>query len=361
MNDFDHFGIAFTGRTPATQIIDYAKIAEREGIGSIWMTESLYFRGALTTMMAVAAQTERIQIGPGVASIFGRHPAVMAMESANIDEISNGRFFLGLGATPFEPIPDFKSLRPLRAFREYMEIFKGLIAREIVDYEGEIFRLVKAEHFSPTMTSLNFEPYRTRIPIYIGTTGPMTLRLAGALADGVILTNLSNPDYIRWVTAHVRQGALKAGRDPSECKICAYITISVDDDRQAAIEATREILAIYYHNVGEVAASEVGSPSESMELLGVTAEHYHILDKALHSGGVESAKELIGKEEIQRSAVAGTPNDCVDQLIPFFEAGLNVPIAFHTLGPDKRRAIQLLGREVIPELRKRSLKTSARS
>ncbi len=353
MGKFDHFGIAFTGRTPAKKIVEYAKIADKEGVGSLWMTESLYFRGALTTMMAVASETEKIKFGPGVASIFSRHPAVMAMESANIDEFSNGRFFLGLGATPFVPIKDFKSLRPLRAFREFMEIFNGLIAREIVDYEGEIFRLVKAEHFSPTMTSLNFEPHRRRIPIFIGTTGPQTLRLAGRYADGVILTNLSNPDYIRWVASHVREGAIKAGRNPDECKICAFITFSVDEDRDAAIEATREILAIYYHNVGEVAVSEVGSPSESMELLGVTAEHYHSLDEALKSGGVQAAKKLIGDEEIRRSAVAGNPQDCVDQLIPFIEAGLNVPVAFHTIGPDKGKAIKLIGREVIPELNRR--------
>jgi 5,10-methylenetetrahydromethanopterin reductase len=359
MGYFDHFGIAFTGRSPAKDIVKYAQTADKEGVGSLWMTESLYFRGALSTMMAVAAATEQIQFGPGVASIFSRHPAVMAMESANIDEHSQGRFFLGLGATPFEPIKDFKSLRPIRAFREFMEIFNGLIARELVDYEGEIFRLVKAEHFSPTMTSLNFEPYRRRIPIFIGTTGPQTLRLAGRYADGVILTNLSNPDYIRWVATHVREGATRAGRDPEECKICAFITFSVDEDREAAIEATREILAIYYHNVGEVAVSEVGSPSESMELLGVTAEHYYQLDDALKSGGVEAAMKLIGDEEIHRSAVAGTPQDCVDQLIPFIEAGLNVPVAFHTMGPDKVKAIELIGREVIPALNEKVLQLTA--
>ncbi len=350
---FDHLGIAFTGRTPANEIVKYAKLADQFGLGSIWMTESLYFRGTLTTMMAIAASTNQIRMGPGVASIFSRHPALMAMEAANIDEVSEGRFFLGLGATPFEPIEDFKSLRPLRALREYMETFDGLIAQELVDYPGEIFQTVKAEHFSATGTSLNFKPYRSRIPIYVGTSGPMTLRLAGKISDGVILTNLSNPAYVRWAADLVREGAEQAGRDPDELLICAFITLSVDDDRQAARDATKEILAIYYHNVGEVAASTVGTPGDSLDLLGVTAEHYHELDQALQSGGVPRAMELIGDAEIDRSSVAGTPEDCVEQLVPFLEAGLNVPIAFHAIGPDKEKSIRLLGEKVIPALRER--------
>lgn len=353
MSGFDHLGIAFTGRSRTMDIVDLAIVADDVGIGSLWMTESLYFRAAMSTMMAVAASTHSIHMGPGVSSIFGRHPAVMAMEAANIDEVSKGRFFLGLGGTPFEPIEDYKSLRPLRAFREYIEIFNDLIARKIVSYEGEIFRMVKAEHFSPTHTSLNFEPYRKRIPIYIGTSGPMTLEFAGRYTDGVILTNLSNPDYIRWVVEHVYRGVEKAGREKSDVKICAFITMSISHDREAARQATREILAIYYHNVGEVAVSNVGSPGDSLELLGVTKEHYWELDKALNSGGVEEAMTLIGNEEIDRSAVAGTPSECVDQLVRFIEAGLNVPIAFHTMGPDKREAIRLMGEEVIPELRNR--------
>ncbi|MFV2045597.1 MAG: hypothetical protein ACC700_20485, partial [Anaerolineales bacterium] len=129
--------------------------------------------------------------------------------------------------------------------------------------------------------------------------------------------------------------------------------LSVDEDRQAAREATKEILAIYYHNIGEVAASNVGTPDESQDLLGVTAEHYRDLDQALKSGGVPSAMELIGDSEIDRSTVAGTPEDCVEQLVPFLEAGLNVPIAFHAIGPDKEKSIRLLGEQVIPALRDR--------
>jgi 5,10-methylenetetrahydromethanopterin reductase len=356
---FDHLGVAFSGRTPTQEIVSLAQVADEAGLGSLWVTESLYFRGGLTTMMAAAAATKRIHIGPGVASIFSRHPAVMAMEAATIDEYSQGRFFLGLGATPYEPIADFKSLRPIRAFREFMDIFNGLIAQTIVDYEGEVFRMVKAEHWSPTGTSLNFQPFRPRIPIYIGTTGPQTLRLAGRVADGVVLTNLSNPPYIRWVADHVRAGAEQAGRDPADCKICAFITLGISEDREAARRSIKDILAIYYHNVGEVAVSTVGTPDESLQLLGVTVDHYYALDRALKSGGVAAAAALIGDEEIERSAVAGTPEECVEQLLPFLEAGLQVPIAFHALGPDKAEALRLLGARVIPALRERVMLSNA--
>ncbi len=347
MNDnsgFDHIAICLTCRLPTADIIRYSMLADEAGLGAVWVNESHYYRSALSALSAVAAVTKRIRLGTGVVSVFSRHPAFIAMDAATIDEVSGGRFLLGIGATPVwgdgEDCPLKRGERPVAAVRETTEIVRGLAGREISDYRGEYFTMLESDHHSETGTSLNFKPVRDRIPIIYGVKGPKLLKLAGAMADGVLLTNPTTPEYVREARKVIEEGAREAGRDLSDFSTAAFVTFSVGDDREAARDAVRGMLATYVEHVGV----------DHAEILGLTREEVAAYVDAFNSGGVDAAARLVKDELIDRLTVSGTAEECIDRLGAYVDAGLDAPVAFHVLGPDRERAIQIMGRKIVPAL-----------
>ncbi|MFQ5915689.1 MAG: LLM class flavin-dependent oxidoreductase [Nitrospinota bacterium] len=337
---FDHFGICLTCRLPAAEIIRYARLADEAGIGSVWVNESHYYRSAFSALSAVAAFTRRVRLATGVVSVFSRHPAFAAMDAATIDELSGGRFILGIGATPVwgEDSPLRPGERPLASMREATEIVRGLWAQGLVDYRGKCFTMLESDHYSETGTSLNFRPVREKIPVFYGVTGPKLLRLAGKMADGVLLTNPTTPAYVRECKAIIEEGAREAGRDLSDFTLAAFLTFSVGEERDEARDAVREMLARYVDHMG----------GDHAEILGLTGGEVDRFQDAIRSGGAEAAANLVKEDLIDRLAVAGTAAECADRLSAYTEAGLDVPIAFHTLGPDRERAIRIIGEKLIP-------------
>jgi 5,10-methylenetetrahydromethanopterin reductase len=324
---FDHFGICLTCRLPTPDILRYAQLADKAGIGSVWVNESHYYRSALSALSAVAAVTKRTLLGTGVVSAFARHPAFTAMEAATIDELSGGRFLLGIGATPVwgEDSPLRDGERPLAAVRETTEIVRGLIAQTLTDYRGKSFTMLASDHHSETGTSLNFKPVRDKIPIFYGVKGPRLLKLAGAMADGVLLTNPTTPEYLRESRVMIEEG---------------FVTFSVGDDREEARDAVKEMLATYVEHVGV----------EHSEILGLSKKEVTAFQEAMHSGGGKAAAKLVKDDLIDRLTVAGTAEECVDRLAVYRENGLDIPVAFHVLGPNRERAIQIIGERIIPKV-----------
>lgn len=339
---FDHFGICLTCRLPAPDILRYARAADAAGVGSVWVNESHYYRSALSALSAAAAVTRRTRLGTGVVSAFARHPAFTAMDAATIDELSGGRFILGIGATPVwgEDSPLKNGERPAAAMREATEIVRGLLSRQIKDYRGRAFTMLPSDHRSETGTSLNFKPVRDKIPIFYGVKGARLLRLAGETADGVLLTNPATPQYIRECRAVIEEGARKAGRDLSDFTVAAFVTFSVGEKREEAKDAVREMLATYVDHVG----------GEHADILGLSAKEVAAFQEAMKSGGAKAAAKLVKEDLIDRLAVAGDARECADRLSAYLEAGLHVPVAFHVLGPDREQAIRIIGEKIIPAL-----------
>ncbi len=343
-SNFDQIAICLTCRLPTSDILKYSKIADVTGIGTVWINESHYYRSAFSALSAVATVTKNIRLGTGVVSVFSRHPAFVAMDAATIDEISGGRFLLGLGATPVwgngEDCPLKQGERPISAMREATDLVRGLVSRDITDYQGDYFTMLRSDHHSETGTSLNYKPVRERIPVIYGVKGPKLLKLAGATADGVLLTNPTTPEYVREARKLIEQGANEAGRDLSDFSTSAFITFSVDNDREAARNAVREMLATYVEHIG----------IDHSDILGLTRNEVGAYVEAFHSGGVEKAAKLVKDDLIDRLTVSGTAEECIDQLGPYIDAGLDVPVAFHVLGPNRQQAIKIIGEKIVPAL-----------
>ena len=139
---------------------ELAAAAEKSGFRTVWFAENLFQRGVLPAASASAVATEAIAIGIGIFNPFNRHPTLMAMEAAALDELSDGRAILGIGVGVPPLIDRFTEFeRPLAAMRDTVAIARAMLAGETVDHRGKVF--------TADGTGLGFDPMRTDIPIHI--------------------------------------------------------------------------------------------------------------------------------------------------------------------------------------------------
>src|SRR6185295_147923 len=161
-----------------------------------------------------------------IVNVFSRSPALIAMSAATIDDISGGRFLLGLGTSGARVIEDFHGVRydkPLTRLKETVHIIRTLLAGERVDFEGECFNLRRFK--------LGFKPLRAAIPIHIAALTQGGLRQVGRLADGWLPT-LWPRSRLQDGIAEIKVGAGSSGRDVSNIEIAPFINVT--DSRESA-------------------------------------------------------------------------------------------------------------------------------
>jgi len=206
---------------PSTSNLDEAyrraRIADQNGLELITIQDHAYNRHHLETwtlMTALAAATRRVHVGGNVLTLPLRPPAMLAKQAATLDVISNGRLELGVGAGAFPQGidafggPDLSPAEQVRAFKEALEIIRGLwrSSGRSFSYEGEFYQ-VQGAHFGPSPTR--------PIPIWVGAIGPQMQRLTGRLADGLLISNAYVPPrQLPGANERLDAGAAEAGRSP---------------------------------------------------------------------------------------------------------------------------------------------------
>ena len=219
--------------------IERVTLAESLGYESVYVTH-IAARDPFVVLTAYAAATERIRLGTGVTPIYARTPVATAQAAATIDEYSGGRMVLGLGVSHRPTVEGWYGQtidKPVREMREYLGIVRA------------IFRGEDPPPGEKWPTGFHFMGYGARpdLPIYVAGLSPAMLRLAGELADGVILW-LCEPTYIREVVVpEVTKGREKAGKPFDGFDIVAAVPSAVTDDPDAAREVLRKDLVPYFH------------------------------------------------------------------------------------------------------------------
>jgi 5,10-methylenetetrahydromethanopterin reductase len=301
------------------------------------LPESGHGRGVFTVAAAVAGATRRIRIGIGVVNPFWRHPSLIAMEAAALDELSGGRLMLGLGAALWTlralGEADERTQRPLTAMVEAIRIVRGMLHAKSAGLDGKTFQ-VRSD------ARLDFSPAQSRVPVYVGAVNGRMLGAAGAWADGVQLGAIVSPGYARWAWQQIVRGAVEAARDPAEIDLASNVLLSVDPDAQAARDAVRHVLAYYIHRVEPIVLSTSGAdPDELARVRQVVLE-----------SGVAAGARLIGDALIDVFAAAGDPDEVASRLGAYVAAGLRGVLAWHVIGPDRARSVRLLAETVRPLL-----------
>ncbi len=217
-----------------------ARRAEARGFRRVWLAEDHHSRDIFVQATAVGVATETIEIGLGIVNPYTRHPAQIAMAVADLEELAGPRFALGLGAG-WSSIAahGLENPRPITALREAAEICREMLGGGRVAYEGSLYRLPAPG------ARLTFRPPRPGVPLYFGTMGPRTLRMAAPMADGVFFSVLASPAYVEHCLGHAQAGLAAAGRDADEVDVACYIIFSVDEDGDAARAAAKGLIAHY--------------------------------------------------------------------------------------------------------------------
>ena len=221
--------------TPGRSIargVERARLAEETGYDSVWMTQLPDERDTSLVLAAYAAGTERVGLGSFVFPIYTRHPTAMVQMAATLDELSGGRFRLGIGVSHRLTVEGLWGLHldhPVDAMREYLTIVRDSLIAGSASFDGAHFSARWA--YSP--------PRRADLPILIAALNPRMLELAGELADGVALW-MCSPSYIEsQVVPRVRAGRERAGRTLEGFEIVAALDVSLTTNLEGAREVFR--------------------------------------------------------------------------------------------------------------------------
>lgn len=205
------------------EITELTSRAESMGYDRVWIIET-NDRDAFAVATEMALATERIVIGTNIVSVFTRTPTLLAMGAFTLDEISDGRFILGIGPGGTEIVRDGHGIqfsKPLTRVRESIDIIRSLVTGERLTYEGSQFSI--QDGFRLRAGARNPE-----LPLYISALNPRMLELSGERADGVILSH-APVEAAEAIKEKVAAGAARAGRDPKEIEICVNLPVGVDE------------------------------------------------------------------------------------------------------------------------------------
>jgi F420-dependent oxidoreductase-like protein len=241
-------GYAPPGTNPV-ELIELAREAERLGYDSAWAAEA-WGTDVVSVLAWLGAQTTTLKLGAGIMQIPARTPAMTAMTAATLDLMSGGRVLLGLGASGPQVVEGWHGQsfgKPLGRTREYIEIVRAAIRRELVEHAGEHYAI---PYTGPDATGLGkplklmLRPVRDEIPIYLAAIGPKNVALAAEIADGWLPVWVS-PTKLEDVFGDALAPA-KPGFD-----IAAFsVPVAISDDLPAARDIVKPQLALYVGGMG---------------------------------------------------------------------------------------------------------------
>ncbi len=333
MGMFRGLGLSLSNEEPVAVTLELAREADRLGFDEVSLPESRLIRSVTSVAAAVLATTSEITVRIGIANPVNRHPAVLALEASTLADLAPGRLRFGVGAAEWT----LKALgmappgwKPYTNTVETVRAMKDLLAGRSLSFEPTTFGLGPDARLE--------KPPSSPPPVDLGAVSRRTMEAVGRWADGVQLGAITSVGYTRWARGRIAAGAEAAGRSLDDLLISANVLTSVDEDRRAARNAVRDVLAYYIARVEGVVITESGADPEDIEAVR----------RAVRTDGFEAGAAAISDHLIDVFAVAGTPDEVISGLGGYAEAGLGLPLAWYTLGPDPVAATRVLGEVIRP-------------
>jgi alkanesulfonate monooxygenase SsuD/methylene tetrahydromethanopterin reductase-like flavin-dependent oxidoreductase (luciferase family) len=324
-------GVSLGDMVPPERIAARARELEQLGFSHLMIPEDYFYEPALVCVTLALAATDSVPIGTSIVSGLVRHPAVLAMEIAGISRAFPGRFRPGIGLG----LPDWLRQmgvmpdKPVAALRESISSIRRLLAGETVDLDGTHISL-----HDITIT----HPATEHVPITVGVSGPMLLRLAGELADTTLLAASAGAAYIGWAREQVERGLARADRSPDDMAYSAVALTCVETDGRRARDAARPIFGGFMGEFGTNAMTDA---------YGITDELAAMIDR----GGPDAVTAEMPDDWMEDLALVGTPDEVAAKARRWLDAGLDSICVFN---PDERleqRTLELVAEQVIPALR----------
>jgi len=283
-------GVNQSPRVTVQQTVEICQDAERKGYKSVWAADQgLDARDIFVTLAAVAQKTSKIRLGTGITNPYTRHPAVTASGIGSLDELSNGRAFLGVsagGIDTFNPM-GIQRPKPITATKELIEINRSLFKGKRVSYKGDLFQLNDA--------LMDFG--KADIQIWLAGRGPKMLSLGGEIADGVLLDSI-HPDFLGENVDLVQKGAEISGNHPK----LAYSTMIITNEK-----ILEEFRPLMYWRLLE-------PPEKVKQTIGLTDADIAAMRNEFAAYGMQSVGKFIKDEWLKPFVIMGSIEECARQL-----------------------------------------------
>ena len=317
-----------------------AHLCEDLGFDYLWHSNERFFREMFIRMASSAIATRTIQIGGAIVEPFAVHPLLTAQSLATLDELSEGRatVAIGAGGSGFQMM-GINRQHSAQAVREAYTMIRLLLAGSEVTSEGKVISAYRAR--------LQFTPSRP-VPLWVATRGDLTLQSSGEYADAVMIATNAAPQGICAAIDLIEQGAQKAGRSLENIRLMSRVDTCVHPDWQKAYEGTRtmiaRILAMSYPDRKFVNRAGLEVPQRMEEL-------YAQKDP----GQISLAARMVPDEFVSAFCWAGTPEMVAEQVVSVANASGLRDFGFWLLlapGQSRADAVRLLADKVIPLIRK---------
>ena len=293
-------------------VVSVVKYGEDLGYDSAWLSDRV--RDTYVNLAACALGTKRIQLGPGMINPYTRHPVINARAIATLDEISNGRMFLGVAVgNMVEMTKDlgFETKAGYARVREVCEISKKLFSGQTVTYEGKFFQIHDVK--------LGMK-CRKDIPIHVAGSGPKIMEVAGEVGDGAIIP-YTDPSVIEHAKDSVKKGAEKAGKTLDSIRLISWLPTYITNEKQKVLDSLR----------GYGALMTLLAPIEWLKTIGMTEEKYDVIKKGYAKGAhvdpkleaeyVKKAKEYVTDEIVELFTLVGTTQEINNKMEDLRKSG----------------------------------------
>ena len=296
---------------------DLVTEAEAMGVSTVWVPETWGF-DALTPLGALAMSTSTIKLGTGIVQLGARTPATLAMSAFSLQELSGGRFLLGIGTSGPQVIEGWHGVRfdrPVRRSRETIEIIRKAMSGERLEYDGELHQLPLPDSEGRAIRAAAPPGH---VPIYIASLGPANLRLTGELADGWI----GNSFFCATADAYfdeIRTGAEKSGRTLDDIDLTVSVGLDITDDIEGASRRHAEGFAFTFGAMGSGSTNFYNYAFARQGWGDDVAE----VQRLWLEGDREAARARVPTEIGRQANLIGPPDELRSRIAEYQAVGVN--------------------------------------
>ncbi|MGI9164024.1 MAG: LLM class flavin-dependent oxidoreductase [Mycobacterium sp.] len=302
----------------------FARAAERLGVDSLWVPE-VWGYDALTGLGYLAAVTSTITLGTFVVQLGSRSPALLATSALSLEELSGGRFILGIGTSGPRVMEGWHGVRfdkPIAMTRETIEIVRIVSRGERLQHDGEVYRLPL-----PNSSGAALRPMVRpgHVPVYIAALGPRNLRLTGEMADGW-LGNTFIPEAAEVFLGPMREGAQSAGRTLADIALVAPVAVEIHPDEASAHAAQRRHADGYAFTIGAMGDGGRNFYNDAFTRLGYGDDVKRVAS-LWQEGNRDEAKAAVPIDLGRLTNLVGTRDFIAERISHYRDAGITTLLA----------------------------------
>lgn len=302
---------------------------------NVFVSDERFYRNPYAQLTLVGEHTDSVGLATGVTNPYTRNPAFTAAAIATIDELSDGRAFLGLGAgSPMALDPlGIDHGNTIGTVRDAVYAIRQLQAGESVSIEREAFELHDV--------SLDFTPERP-VPIYVAGRGPQLLSLGGHVGDGVIAgAGLASVEGMEYAMERIEIGAERGDRSVDDLDVICWAFLSIATDRDIALDAITPLVARIVQAVPTDTLANIGVPRTDAEAVKSLGD--------IDDVSADVLRETVSRDVVEQFSIAGTPAQCRDHVKRLVDAGVDhiAVLSFANGENDVGGNLQLFSDEVV--------------